>query len=325
MTVISKLATTQYLTDKHWEQRDSSKLRFIISHHMANKSTGENCAKYFVSNGKQNSANYCIGYAGDISCNVPEEYGAWTSSFWGADKYGITFEVSDTAYGDWTIPEAAQESMINLMVDIFERYPSLGGKAIFDPSDESEVVAAKRGNRNIGNVKGNILLHKWTSAYGTTCPEWHMVQILPQICEEVNRRLEGEPKTYTVREAAQKMIDDNINGKERVAWCKENGLIYADVQNEINLMLGKDRKTSIYILSDSLPEISYGSSGDVVALLQNELKHLGYYNGEIDSHAGTLTVNAIDAIKSNWNKVYGNFSSNKTFDSKCWKRLFTGE
>ena len=102
MSRISKLATSQYLTDKHWEYRDSSQIKFIIPHHMAAKSTGAACAKYFVNNGIDNSANYCIGYDGDISCNVVEDYGAWTSSFSLADKYAITIEVSDTAAGDWT-------------------------------------------------------------------------------------------------------------------------------------------------------------------------------------------------------------------------------
>ena len=324
MTFISNLATTRYLTDKHWEYRSPSHIRFIIPHHMANKSTGANCAQYFVNNGKQNSANYCIGYAGDISCNVPEEYGAWTSSFWGADKYGITFEVSDTAYGDWHIPDPAQEAMICLMVDIFRRYPSLGGKAVFDPSDEAEVVAAKRAGRTIGKTKGNILIHKWTSAYATTCPEWHMIEILPKICEEVNRRLSDTSKTYTVREAAQKMIDDGINGQDRINWCENNGLSYADVQAEIDLMLGKDLKASIDTLIETLRDISYGYSGDSVKVLQAELKRMGYYIGDIDGNAGPQTKSAVEGIQSNWNKVYGGFAVDGVFDSKCRKRLFTG-
>ena len=143
MAIISKLASSQYLTDKHWDKRNESQIKYIIPHHMAGMMTGAGCAKYFVNNGYDNSANYCIGYNGDISCNVPEQYGAWTSSWWRVDTKGITIEVSNSSNtdSDWPISNASKEALIRLMVDFFQRYPSLGGKAIFDPSDEYEVVA----------------------------------------------------------------------------------------------------------------------------------------------------------------------------------------
>lgn len=322
MSTISSLATSKYLTDKHWEYRDGSQIKYIIPHHMAGKLSGAACAQYFVNNGLQNSANYCIGYGGDISCNVAEEYGAWTSSFSLADKYAITVEVSDIASGDWRIPDAAKEALIKLMVDLFKRYPSLGGKAIYDPTDEAEVVSAKRAYRTI-KPKGNILLHVWTSAYTTSCPEWHMKQILPAICEEVNKRLSGgdTSDTYTVRKAAQKMIDDNINGQARKNWCAKYGLSYESVQAEIDLMLGKDTAKAIKELASSMPVVSRGSTGEAVAYLQTELKRMGYYSGDIDGQAGSYTVTAIKGLQTNWNKVYGSFAVDGSFGSQCWNRL----
>lgn len=329
MATISKLATSQYLTDKHWDARNASQVKYIIPHHMAGKCTGAACAQYFVNNGIQNSCNYCIGYGGDISCNVPEDYGPWTSSFSLADKFAITFEVSDAAYGDWHIPEAAQEAMIKLMVDIFQRYPSLGGKAVYDPTDEAEVVSAKRAYRTI-NAKGNILLHCWTSAYATSCPEWHMKEILPDIVAEVNKRLAGgggdTPSTgCTVREAAQKCIDDGINGAARKAFCAKNGLDYDEVQAEIDLMLGKNDAQNLADLIPYLPVISNGSSSDLVKYLQTELKAMGYYTGTIDGSAGSYTVAAIKALQTNWNKVYGNYSVDGSFGQACWNRLLRRE
>ena len=324
MSIISKLATSKFITDKHWEKRDGSQIKYIIPHHMAGRLSGAGCAQYFVGNGLENSANYCIGPDGDISCNVYEEYGAWTSSFSLADKYAITVEVSDRAAGDWTIPDGAQEGLIQLMVDLIKRYPSLGGKAVYDPTDEYEVVAAKRAYRTI-NAKGNILLHNWTSAYGTTCPEWHMKKILPAICAEVNRRLgSGGKTTYTVRQAAQKMISDGINGRARKNWCKENGLAYDDVQKEIDLMLGKDTGKAFDLLLNYLPPILNGSEGDCVRILQANLKHMGYYDGDIDGLCGTKTVEAIKSIQNNWNIVYGNYAVDGAFGPMCWRRLLTG-
>lgn len=323
MASISNLATTRFLTDKHWEYRDGSQIKYIIPHHMAGKSTGASCAQYFVNNGIDNSANYCIGYGGDISCNVPEEYGAWTSSFSLADKYAITIEVSDTAYGDWTIPGAAQEALIKLMVDLIKRYPSLGGRAVYDPTDEAEVVSAKRAYRTI-KAKGNILLHVWTSAYATTCPEWHMKQILPQICAEVNKRL-SSGVIRTLREEAQYMIDNGINGTARINQAKKDGFDPAKVQADIDLMLGKDIATTLNELVLSMPVVGDGCEGDSVSFLQRELKRLGYYAGNIDGHCGGATISAIKAIQANWNKVYKNYAVDGYFGRQCWTRLFQGK
>lgn len=322
MSTISKLATSQYLTDKHWEYRDPSQVKFIIPHHMASKSTGANCAYYFQHNGLENSANYCIGFDGDISCSVPEDFGAWTSSFWGADKYGITFEVSDTAYGDWTIPARAQEAMIQLMVDIFKRYPSLGGKAIYDPTDEARVVSCKRQGIPITGVKGNILIHNWTSAYATTCPEWHMRQILPLICAEVNKRLSDGTKR-TPHEEAQYMLDNNVNGSARKSQARADGFDPDDVQAEIDKMLAKDKTAVWKSLVQWYPDVKKGDTGLTVQILQTELKRMGYYTGDIDGSAGSLTDSAIRALQKNWNIVYKGFTVNGVFNQKCWKQLLT--
>lgn len=324
MATISKLATSQYLTDKHWGYRDGSQIKYIIPHHMAGKMTGANCSKYFVNNGLENSANYCIGYAGDISCNVVEDYGAWTSSFSLADKYAITIEVSDTATNNWTIPGPAQEALIQLMVDLIQRYPSLGGKAVYDPTDEAEVVAAKRAYRSI-NAKGNVLLHNWTSAYGTTCPEWHMKKILPEICAEVNRRLAGGKVTKSLFEEAQYMLDNRINGNNRVAQATKDGFKPADVQAEIDLILAKDPAVNVEILAKNMTTIKKGASGNEVLILQHILSNLGYLAAAADGSFGAYTDAALKAFQNNINTVYGNFAVDGICGPKTWSRLLLGK
>ena len=320
---ISKLATSQYITDKHWEYRSPSQVKYIIPHFMNGAgSSGAWCAQYFCSNNLDNSANYCIGINGDISCNVPEEYGAWTSSFSLADKYAITIEVSNVAYGDARIPEAAQEALIKLMVDLIQRYPSLGGKANYVPSDEAEVVAARRAYRSI-NCSGNVLLHKWTSAYGTACPGWHMIQILPDICKEVNKRLAGGGKV-TLFEEAQKMITNGINGQKRIDTAKADGFDPTEVQSQIDLMLGKNKTDVLKNMQPAMPTVKNGSTGDAVKILQTILYSMGYYTGTIDGQSGSMTVAAIKAIQTNWNKVYGGFAVDGSFGPQCWKKLLIG-
>lgn len=325
MATISKLATSKYLS-KNYHDREGNSVRFLIPHHMATRWTGAQCAQYFIDNDAGTSANYCIGYDGDISCSVPEDYAGYTSGSMQADKRAITFECSDTAIGNWRIPEPTQEALIKMMVDCVQRYPSLGGKLVFDPNDEARVNAAKKGTGSWNDVKGNVLVHRWTTLSGSTCPEWHMMQILPDIVAEVNRRLGAEPSTKrTLREEAQYMIDNNVNGSARKKQAEADGFKPADVQAEINLILGKDKDATLSSIVKNIGTVKYGSKGVYVTVLQKELQRLGYYSGTIDGDAGNKTAAAIKDIQKNWNAVYGNMGVDGIFGPKCWSRLLLGK
>lgn len=189
--VTSELADHVILTEKCYS-REGNSIRFIIPHHMAASNTGADCAKYFTYNTVGTSANYCIGYDGDIAQNVPEQYGAWTSGDVDFDRQAITIEVSDMSASDYRIPQAAQDSLVDLCVDLVKRYPSLGGKLVYDPEDEARVIAAKHGTGSWDDIHGNVLIHCWTTTVGTTCPEWHMKKILPELVERVNDKLDQQ-------------------------------------------------------------------------------------------------------------------------------------
>ena len=60
---------------------------------------------------------------------------------------------------------------------------------MYDPEDEERVVAAKYGTGSWDEIRGNVLIHCWTTTTGTSCPEWHMKEILPDLVERVNSRL----------------------------------------------------------------------------------------------------------------------------------------
>lgn len=324
MAIISKLATSQYLTNKHWEYRDGSAIKYIIPHHMAGVMTGAGCANYFVNNGLENSASYCIGYNGDISCNVSEEYGPWTSSFSKADKYAITIEVSNSSNtsSDWPVSDAAKEALIQLMVDLIKRYPSLGGKAVFDPADERTVVAARAAYADI-HSNGNILLHNWTDPGRKNCPGPYMTRNMPDICAEVNRRLGG--KTRTLREEAQYMIDFGVNGQARKDQAKADGFDPYKVQAEIDRMLAKDKSDILTAMIACLPTIENGSDGDAVTILQTELKHMGYYDGYIDGSFGSMTEASLKAFQANIDKVYGDCPADGICGRKTWTSIFLGK
>lgn len=323
MATISKLATSQYLTNKHYDWRDDSDIKYIVPHHMAGKSTGAACALYFCNNGLDNSANYCIGYGGDISCNVPEDFGAWTSSWWRVDEKAVTIEVSNSKidYDKWPVSDISKDALIRLMVDLFQRYPSLGGRAVFDPSDEYTVVSARAANEE-PHPKGNILLHNWTDKGRKICPGPYMTAIMSDICEEVNRRLNGRERT--LREEAQYMIDYGINGQARKNQAVADGFKPADVQAEIDNMLAKHTIENTELAIKLLPNLSKGSTGNFVKILQSELKNMGYYSGDIDGSFGNLTDSALKGFQTNISKVYGNFAVDGICGKKTWTRILLG-
>ena len=324
---ISSLATSQYLTDKHWTERKTADVKYIIPHHMAGKMTGAGCAYYFQNNGIENSANYCIGYDGSISCDVDEKYGAWTSSFKLADYYAITIEVSDESNTSWVIPQKAQDALVELLVDLYTRYPSLGGKMIYDESDASIVAKAKASYSAISGVKGNVLLHQWTSNYGTSCPEWHMKQILPTIAEKVNARLSGGTTKKTVKELAQEVIDGKWgNGQTRIDKLTAAGYDATEVQAKVDLMLAKSGIATAsflkYMAKDNLlPTCEKGTKSYMAFVLQHWLQTAGYYEGDLDGEVGDLTEAAIIAFQKNLQTVYGGYTADGKMVYKHWKRL----
>jgi len=85
--------------------------------------SGEQCARLFQRATRNASANYCIGVKGDIVCNVEEQNRAWTSNSRSNDYQAITIEVSNSKMGgNYPISDASWNSLVNLCVDICQRY-----------------------------------------------------------------------------------------------------------------------------------------------------------------------------------------------------------
>lgn len=123
--MISKLANAVYIaySGNYQKGRNGYTQCKITPHQMAGKLTGKQCAvNIFGKVGRKASANYCIGYAGDIVCNVDESDRAYTSSSKWNDSQAITVEISNSANGTDHITDESWNSFINLCVDICQRY-----------------------------------------------------------------------------------------------------------------------------------------------------------------------------------------------------------
>ena len=171
----SNLTDSVYIaySGNYQKGRAGQKICKITIHQMAGKLTGKQCAvNIFGKVGRKASANYCIGYNGDIVCNVEEENRAYTSSSAWNDNQAITIEVSNSANGTDKITDASYNSLVNLCTDICQRY---GFKLVYD------------------NTKnGSLTRHDMFA--NTNCPGAYIKSKLPDIVTEVNNRLGIEKK-----------------------------------------------------------------------------------------------------------------------------------
>lgn len=151
--------------------RSGYKICKITPHHMAGKLTAKRCGELFQSPSRGASANYGIGYNGEIICYVDENDRAYTSSNRANDCQAITIEVANSSTGgDWPISEASWNSLVNLCVDICKRYDF---KLVYD-----------------GTPNGSLTRHNMFAA--TACPGPYLQSKFPELVKVVNAKLEAD-------------------------------------------------------------------------------------------------------------------------------------
>ena len=204
--MVSELAG-MFIQAKNYSQgRKGMKICKITPHIMAAKWTGKRCAQFFAEGTREASSNYCIGYFGDIVCSVKEEDRAWTSTNGENDRQAITIEcANDVVGGEWHISEATWNSLVNLCVDICQRY---NFKLIYD-----------------GTPNGSLTRHNMF--VNTTCPGPYLQGRLQELAETVNKRLE-EVKLFETNqefEALDYLVERGII-KSPEYWKKALECVY---------------------------------------------------------------------------------------------------
>ena len=178
------------LTSKHSGKRTEKVQAFVI-HHMAAKWTGKRCAEYFRDTpSRQASANYCIGYDGDVALNVEEENRAWTSSSNWADQRAITYELANSKTGEpWEVSDATIRKAIVMLAEQHKRYGLK--KATYT-----------------GDTSGTLWRHDWFAK--TNCPGTYLGGKFAYIAQEVNKLL--DVKTPIVSGAKSYKLVTTVNG-----------------------------------------------------------------------------------------------------------------
>lgn len=138
------------------------------------------------------SCNYAIGYDGSIGCGVDEADRSWCTSNRANDMRAITIEVSSDSKHPYKITDAAYNALIDLLVDICKRIPTIG------------TLKWKGNKKLIGKVdQQNMTVHRWFA--NKACPGDYLYNLHGQIASEVNKRLGAEEKkpadeSYTLKQ-----------------------------------------------------------------------------------------------------------------------------
>lgn len=190
----------------NYSSRNGRGILKITPHHMAGNLSLQTCANV-LQNGDA-SANYGIDSEGRIGCFVDEDFRSWCSANYDNDSQAITIEVAnDGGDPDWHISDEALESLINLCVDICQRY---GIRLNYT-----------------GDANGNLTRHNMFMA--TTCPGPYLQSKFPYIQDEVNKRLGkhiivedglwGQDTTRKAQEVFGTIVDGVVSNQ--LSWWRD--------------------------------------------------------------------------------------------------------
>ena len=120
----SSLATISVpaYSGNYTQGRRGNKISKITVHHMAGVMSATQCGALWQRVGRRGSSHYGIGNDGAIGNYVDENNIAWTDSNWKSNCTSVTIETSNNARGgNWTVSDAALNSLIKLCADIAKR------------------------------------------------------------------------------------------------------------------------------------------------------------------------------------------------------------
>lgn len=190
---ISKLAIGR-VTGLDCNPRGGTPIRKIIVHHMAGVATAKNCATYHRNVGGV-SANYYIGYNGEIIQGCDENERSWCSSNRDADYQAITIECSNSSASDpaWPVSDKTWKALVALCADLCKRYN-------IKPTWT-------------GGTDGSFTAHYMYAATG--CPGPYIKSRFPRLIQEVTAAIQGAsvPEKYELTNKEQV-----YNVKEKDTW-----------------------------------------------------------------------------------------------------------
>lgn len=187
-----------------WCYPRHSPISKITIHHAASVgASAEEIASCFMGV-RRASANYCIGYDGEIIISVPENLVALTSSNYSNDSVAVTIECANsTGAPEWRISSQTYDSLLKLCADI----------AIRNGFNELKYT---------GDKSGSLTVHRMFAQ--TECPGSYIMSKIPEICAYVNKEIRRVNGMYNsldevpawARATIQKLLNkDLLQGTEQ--------------------------------------------------------------------------------------------------------------
>lgn len=292
------------ILNNHYSSRNGNKIDKITIHHMAGNLSVETCGKVFQN--REASSNYGIGSDGRVGCYVLEENRAWCSANASNDRRAINIEVAnDVIGGDWHVSDLALSKLIDLCVDICQRYN------------------ISRLNYT-GDANGNLTRHNMFMA--TTCPGPYLQSKFPYIADEVNKRLGPVPPTPPTPsgDATIRYIQETLNARYNTGLIADGyygpltkKALVKSLQHELNIQY------NAHLVEDGIfgpktkskcPVVSKGARGNITWLIQAMLYCRSYNPNGIDGIYGSATENAVRNFQKANGLIADGICGKNTFD-----------
>ena len=187
----------------------------ITPHCMVGQMTAKDCGALFAKSSREASSNYGIGKDGEIGLYVDESKRSWCTSSADNDNRAITIECASDVYAPYAMNSKVWASLINLCVDICQRYGKdtllwLGDKNTslkYQPKDNELVLTA----------------HRWFAA--KSCPGDWLYKRLDTLADEVTKRLKtteaiapAQKEEEKPNTAAASLITNEETDREKAIW-----------------------------------------------------------------------------------------------------------
>lgn len=152
----------------------------VTIHCYVGQASADSMANWLCSPEAEASANYAIAYDGTIVGILPEERRSWCSSSPENDHRAITIECASDDFDPYRIRPAVYNALIKLLVDICERYPTIGKlRWRADPTITDRAVQ-------------NMTAHRWFAP--KACPGDYLYSRFGNIASEVNKIIDSKRK-----------------------------------------------------------------------------------------------------------------------------------
>lgn len=163
----------------------------ITPHCYVGQASVESMAGWLCSPAAQASANYGIGADGRVACLVDEADRSWCSSSGANDHRAITIECASDSYDPYKINDKVYDKLIDLMVDICQRY---GKKKLLWLGDKNTTL-----NYTPRSDEMVLTVHRWFA--NKACPGDYIYNRLGKIADTVTKRLSGSSDSAPAEKA----------------------------------------------------------------------------------------------------------------------------